>query len=443
MAHEDKTFQIFGMEIQPDNPDLTEEELEKLKGLMLYQSMLFKASFIPFVKDLMEMNRIELSVDPEAKVSEWALRAKSALNFSTFIETLGLQLFSSAVYPGEQLLAENEFFKLNFIPARGKPLRALFHIGGYIPYSDNIFRLLPERNFFDHFIKNGISVYEMKCKCDKKNYNPGLLKLKLDHIIETIHHFSDIAFEHNSHQKMILEGYCGTGINTYTSYLADRENMDKKFSLITTFVSPVDGRKCNIFTEMFNVLNSLHIFSAFDVDGYSLSTALDVVQERVFEKTPLGAMTHGWKNKEYANIEKIEDLNSFQRSELAAWYWISLKHGSYYPISADLYRFYLRLFRKGIGKDGVIPHKYHGKILNIKDLKETGIKVVIFLGEKDNLVAPKTADIMETLLGEQCVKIIHEKTGHVAYIFNPERWESNNKRAFQPGIIETLLKYSE
>lgn len=421
--------------------DKSLQDYAKLQGLMLYQFMAMRSALVPFTNEVMEMNRIGLASDTQQRLGDWAERQKSAINFQRYIETFGSKLFGSAVYEGETFLAENDLFSLTHIPVKKgvKKKASMFHLGGFVPYSDNLFRLLPNANFFDRFIENGIDVYEMKCKSESTQYNAHLLELSIEKIIETTHAFSDIAFAHGGEKKMILEGYCGTGINTYTSYLADMAGMARKFELIVTFVSPIDARQCTIFEQMHEILAYLNPSEA-SVDGHTISSLLDTIQDRSFEKTPMGALTHGWKNKEYAKVEKIEDLTPRQQSELTAWYWLSLKHGSYYPLSKDLYAFYSKLFTQGVSKSGVLPYEYKGKSLNLTDLKKTKVKVLAFLGDKDHLVDAHTADVLHTILGKQCEVVIHEKTGHVAYIFNPQRWQKDDPRAFKPDIIETIFR---
>lgn len=422
--------------------DMKIQDYARLQGLLLYQFMALKSSVIPFTSEMMELNRIGMTLDPKQMLNDWTERQKSAINFQRFVQTFGKELFGSATYDGEKLLAENDLFKLTHIPVKkGVEKRAsMFHLGGFVPYSDNLFRLLPKANFFDRFIENGIDVYEMKCKCDTTRYNAQLLDLSVERIIESAHVFSDIAFEHAGREKMILEGYCGTGVHTYTAYLADPESMARKFSLIATFVSPLDAKQCTIFEQMHEILAYLNPEDS-SVDGRTICSLLDTIQERVFEKTPLGALVHGWKNKEYAKIEKIEDLSHRQQSELAAWYWLSLEHGSLYPLSKDLYAFYSRLFTLGVSKAGVLPYEHKGQVINLNDLKKTGIKVLAFLGDKDHLVDFRTADVLRDILSKQCEIVVHEKTGHVAYIFNPNRWQKDDPRAFKPDILETIFRH--
>lgn len=437
-----KTLKLQGgttRRIKSTPADLRIEEYQRLQGMLMYSLMALKATVVPFSREIAEIERLVASFNPQQTAEELAERQRSALKFQTLIETLGKDLFSSAVFEGERKLAENDLFTLNHIPVKkGVERRAsMFHIGGFVPYSDNLFRLLPRANFFDHFIENGIEVYEMKLKSSTTSYNAHLLELSIEKIIDTVHAFSDIAFTHCG-QKMILEGYCGTGVNTYTSYLADMGSMAKKFNLILTFVSPLDARKCTLFEQMFQVLNYLNP-SATSLDGHIVSSSLDTMQDKNFEKTPMGALVHGWKNKEWANVESVVDLTLRQQSELAAWYWLSLKHGGYYPLSRDLYIFYTRLFIQGVGLDGTLPCEYKGKPLNLNDLKKTGIKVLVFLGSNDHLVNYQTADVLKPILGDQCQIVVHQKTGHVAYVFNPSRWNKDDGRAFSPGIIETIM----
>ena len=92
------------------------------------------------------------------------------------MQTLGKEIFGAAVYKGEKRLVETDHFTLTYIPAKEgttKQKAALFHVGGILPYSDELFRFIPEVSFFDRFIERGIPVYAMELRGDKdtiKNY---------------------------------------------------------------------------------------------------------------------------------------------------------------------------------------------------------------------------------------------------------------------------------
>lgn len=425
--------------------DYFKEYVKQSESFLDYYKKQIHANFIPAFEEMMQLTQINLNIKMEDKVEEYSKRWKAAEVFEKLKDTYGPKLLGSAKYEGETPLGENELYAFNYIPAKKnkQKVASLFNVGGFIPYSDHLFRYLPEANLFDRFIENGIEVYEMKLKCKNDEYNPHLLNLTIAKTIESVHKYSDIAFSHNGNKKMILSGYCGTGINTYTSFLADQENMAKKFSMISTFVSPVDGSKCKIFDEIYNILENSKYKITGMVEGYDLHNVFDLVQETAYEKTEIGNMIHGWKNPDYADVNKFEDLTPKQRAFITLWYWVSLKHGSYYPLSKDVCDFYYKIFREGVKEDGILPYVYNGKELNLHDLKKYNMPVIVFLGDKDNLVVHETADILVKILGNLFTKILHEKTGHVAYILNPNRWNKNDPRAFKPDIIETILsKYT-
>lgn len=117
----------------------------------------------------------------------------------------------------EKLLTSNEYFNLTYLPAKNPNGLAVFHVGGILPYSDKIFRFLPEINFYERFLENGISIYALELKGNKFNI-PKYNTIKLEYILQTINEFSKIAFIHNQKRKMILEGYCGLGIQSLSYF---------------------------------------------------------------------------------------------------------------------------------------------------------------------------------------------------------------------------------
>ncbi len=375
-------------------------------------------------------------------------RALSGLRYDYLIKNLGKKFFGSAQFEGEILLEENDYFTLKYIPPQGKERGwNLFHAGGPLPYSDKLFRLTDEVNFFNPFIKHGIGVYAMETKGNIKT-NPELERLTLDVLVHTLHRFSGTAFEHNGNKKMVLEGYCGLGMPSVYSFLADRENMKKRFDVIALFVVPINGVECSELSNMINVLpQSVMLMGEIAgfkkngmVKGENIGSTLDMVTESFLEKTRLGRILNGWKSGAYADIDNGEEVNEKMKADLAGAYWISPDNAALFPMHESFTHFSSRMFSQGISSTGDLPVRYKNNVLNITDIKKSGVKVAAFYGINDPMISPEAADIMKKHLGEDMEHVVHEKTGHISYVFSNNRWNENDKNAFQPGIIETIEK---
>ncbi len=381
-------------------------------------------------------------------LKETSSKVLSGIKYDHLVNNLGKQLFGSATFEGEKIIDENDFFTLTYIPAKGTKKAVLFHQGGVLPYSDRIFRFLPETNFFDRFIEAGIDVYAMELKGNIVT-NPSMKNLTMDKLIESSHRFTDKAFEHNGGKRMILEGYCGHGMQTAASLLADVEGMQKKVCELMLMVSPIDGRKCNELGDIMNLFPKSMMFwnlmltamRGEVVKGDNLQRTIDVAKKSFFEKTTFGRFFHGWKSGLYSDITKIDDLDKRLRMDLAGAYWISPVNATLYPVPVSLAHFRTLLFTVGVSDDGLLPLRYKGKRLNFNDIKKTDLHVTAFYGDLDAMVPFQTADFMKELLGKQFTHIVHEKTGHVSYILSPNRWKEGTDRSFTPGIISTILKH--
>ncbi len=380
-------------------------------------------------------------------LKETSSKILSGMRYDHLVNKLGKQLFGSATFEGEKKIAENDWFTLTYIPAKGSKKAVLFHQGGVLPYSDRIFRFLPEINFFDRFIEAGIDVYAMELKGDIVT-NPKIKNLNVEKMIETSHEFTDIAFKHNGGKRMILEGYCGHGMQTAASLLADVDGMKKKVSEFMLMVSPIDGRKCNELGEMMNLFPKSMMFwnlvltamRGEVVKGDNLQRTIDVAKKSFFEKTTFGRFVHGWKAGLYSNVKNVNDLDKRLKMDLAGAYWISPVNATLYPVPVSLSHFSTMIFTVGVTEDGKLPVRYKGKRLSFSDLKNTDIHIVAFYGDLDAMVPSKTADFMNDLMGDQFTQVVHEKTGHVSYILSPKRWQESGDRSFKPGIISTILK---
>ena len=385
----------------------------------------------------------------EAVDENWQ-RLRSGLRYGSLVSTWGKQLFGSARFAGEQVLLEDRFLRLSYIPAaEGVPAQpvAIFHAGGGIPYSDRLFRLLPEANFYDRFRERGLAVYAMELRGDR--YEVDYSGLDFNKLVDTIERMSTVAYEHCGRRKMILEGFCGHGMQTLAYVAAKPEDADAKFAAIAVFVSPIDGTECKELSESVMLMPEQWIDGTTAmwrmlggyVPGDSLRTGLDLSLKTTFHKTPLGYFTAGWGQKELAAAKSIGDLTPPQRRDLAGAYWISPDNANRFPLPIDLSSFATSLFRHGIGKDGSIPYAYRGQALSFQAIRErTHMPMFGFYGGRDVMVPDRTAYALISCIGERYHHVLHPQVGHISYIFSPRMWKPSDPRGLRPNPIDLLLE---
>jgi|GEM_PF-438274 len=438
------------------------EDIMNTFGLSRYfLSRIFDGGIVPTVTSLLEIERditdgwLQVLYGQREFTdyyNEISNRVMAGSKYEKLMNTYGKELFGSAKFDGEKVLAQNNHLILYYIPPKNGVTPngiAIFHAGGILPYSDKIFRFLPEANFFERFTEKGFAIYSVELNGDKdtiKNYG----ELTLEKYVDYLDEFSKIAFEHNGKQKMIIEGYCGLVMQAYAFLMAKPEVAEERFKAAMTFVAPIDGRKCEILAEIMIKMPQNLLLTHFTianllgggvVSGDSLRRTQDIALRGFFPKTKFGRFITGWKAKDYANVNSIEDLTPAQRKDLAGAYWISAENCNRYPVPVDLARYSARLFRIGIADNGDLPYTYKGKKLSFADLyKKTGLKLIGFYGAKDRLVPHQTAEILNKIFKDRYIHIVHENAGHISYVLSPEVWDKNNKKALVPNPIEEIVR---
>lgn len=414
---------------------------------------------IPAMRALFEMDRdvsaslratLEGKKSPLAHVDEVGQRMRSGGRYDQLIGTLGKELLGSAVFEGEQVLAENAFLRLSYLPpvpgATPPTEAALFHAGGFLPYSDRIFRALPETNLFQPFLDRGMPVYAMDLAGDREAL-PDAGSVTLEQVIDAIAELSDVAFEHAGGRKMAIEGYCGLGMPMFCYLAARPEDAERKFKVAVSMVAPVDGRQCELLGKMMQLMPEHLLFTQFSltelhgdyVSGDLLRMSMDVPIGAFFPKTPLGRFVAGWKNKSYADVARIEDLDKFQRRDLAGAYWISPENCRRYAIPSDLMAFSSRLWREGVGPDLVIPASYRGRRLSFRTIVEqTGIQLAGIYGGQDPLIPSTTAHVLRDHLGDRYTLVVHPKAGHIAYCLSSSMWKRDSRHPFDPHPVDLI-----
>ncbi len=419
---------------------------------------LLEGGLVPAVDSMVTMNeQVVQSVTRALRgedgwrdaLGETVGRVRSGARFARLVDGWGKELFGSATFAGEVVLAEDEHFRLVYIPpAEGvteQPV-AIFHAGGAIPYGDRIFRLLPEINFYDRFRERGLGVYAMELRGDRHQANCG--RLTMDALVDATAHLSSLAREHAGAKKLVLEGYCGHGTQALVYLAAMPEDAAQKFAAFVTFVSPIDGSKCDALASAVQVTPdrllelNMSVWGAFGgyVPGESTQLGIDMPLKAVFYKTPLGYFSMGWQRTDLGAIERFADLGAAQKRDLAGTYWVSPDNARRFPIPVDLSRFTVRLFKQGLGRRGELPWSYRGRPLSLADVVEkTRFPLLGFYGGKDAVVPDKTAHALVTLFGPRYTHVVHPEAGHISYVLSPDMWAPKGKRVFAPNPIDLLL----
>jgi hypothetical protein len=385
---------------------------------------------------------------PLAHFTDLGRRLMSGARYERLVDRLGGELFGSAAFAGQETLARTDHYTLSYLPPRaGVPAApfALFHVGGFIPYGDGIFRFLPEANFYDRFLERGVPVYAMELAGPRDRMGK-LRGLTLERIIDTIDDFGRAAGAHHGGKKLVIEGYCGTGMQML-SCLAAKPAAAARYAAAALFVAPVDARKCMPIAELLlhlpRTLVTTQVAKAEIMRGYlrglELWAGLDTSLKNVFVKTPLGRFASGWTSGAFAHVSRADELTPAQRFELAAAYWISLANVERYPIPADLIRLFVRLFTDGVKADGLTGATYRGRPIDLTAIRtETKLPVVAFYGDKDLVVQEASGRVLKDLLGGRYRHVVHQQAGHVSYILTPAIWQPGTPRSLDPNPIDLL-----
>ncbi len=436
-------------------------KLMRLVNYATYQTM--EGSLFPAIDVTLDMQQAWLSSLVSLLRGEYTLhqfvrlnadRIRAAATFGCMVKKYGSQLYGSARFEGEEVLEQDSFLKLTYIPPKNgvtKQKMSLFHAGGGLPYGDRIFRFLPEANFYEHFLERGIPVYAVELRGDRNEVNYS--KLTLNHLIEAFDAMSSTAFHHNERRKLALEGYCGHGIQTLAFVSAKPQVAEERFSVATTFVAPYDGRECQILAELPSLMPDALTEVSFIMaeligrgyaPGDSMRMSLDLGLRTSFHKTLLARVAAGWLQAEYAKVRKLEDLNPKQRKEITGAYWISPDSARRFALPIDLVRFASRLFRDGISKDGNLPATYRGQTLSLRSIvEETSLPLLGIFGGRDAMIPDRTAYGIMPIFGSRYRHIVHPHAGHISYILSPGLWKPTHHAALAPNPIDLMLEAAQ
>ena len=386
-------------------------------------------------------------------MTETGGRLRSAVRFERLVNTLGKSVFGSARFEGETRLGRHGAFRLSYLPPKSGVAPtgvALFHAGGVIPYGEQLFRLTPEYNLYDRFLERGLAVYVMEIDGDA--HSVDYAGLTMDDLVRATRALSDIAFEHNAHRKMVLEGYCGSGTQALAYLAALPEDVERKFFAFASFVSPIDGRKCTKLAESIQrtpepIMDLNHaVWKALRtaVPGDSLRVGLDLTLGTVFMKTAMGYMSTGWMRDDFAKVKSDADLTPEQRRDLAGAYWISPDSARRFLVPADMVRYTNKMFTEGVGPDGKLPWTFEGRPISLGDTaKKTSIRVYGFFGADDPIVSERSGHVLMSVFGERYQHVVHYGAGHISYVLSPRQWKSGSARGFKPNPIDLFLAQAD
>ena len=390
--------------------------------------------------------------DMDEVVAELGQRVRAGGRYGQLVDTMGRELFGSATFPDEIELAASDFVTLSYlppVPGVKPPFEgALFHVGGFLPYSDRIFRFLPEANLFAPFLERGIPVYALELNGEREDL-PELSEFTLERFIDVVEEMTEVAFEHHGKRRMVLEGYCGLGMQAMAYVAARPEDARRKFKVAFTMVAPVDGRECKLVGGLMehvphhlimSQLNLLELTGGY-LPGDALRLGMDIPIGANFPKTPLGRFLAGWKNRAYAEISSVDKLEPRQRKELAGAYWISPDNCQRFPLPTDLVRFSSGLFMRGIDDDLTIPFSYRDEPLTFRAIEEeTDIQLAGFYGGRDLVVPPSTGEVLARNLPDRYTLVVHPQAGHISYVLSRSIWNPAHKNALTPNPIDLICE---
>lgn len=377
-------------------------------------------------------------------------RARSAARWSRLVGNLGREIYGSATWPGERILAEHGPFKLTYIPPAADvetTRMAVFHVGGSIPYGDGIFRLTPEHNLYGRFVERGVGVYAMELNGDRYANNYG--RLTMDELVHATDHLTEVAYGHHG-RRLVFEGYCGHGTQALAFLCSRPEAVAERIRTVATFVSPIDGTRCErVAAPVQRAPDGLMEaqYALFDrLGGYfpgdPARIGLDMALGSMFHKTHIGYLTAGWMNAAVGGVRSREDLDASGQRDLAGAYWISPEMARRYPIPVGMARYTTELFTKGVGRDGELPWSSpEGRPLSLATLRdETDVDLIGFYGGLDVVVPDATAHCLMNVFGDRYTHIVHPNAGHISYVLSPKAWRAGaNKRPLTPNPIDLLL----
>jgi hypothetical protein len=390
----------------------------------------------------------QLAVSAEPPGESVLRRVRAGWRYPRLVRTAGRELFGSARFAGEQVIARSEHFTLSHLPPRradGPAPFALLHVGGFIPYGDRIFRFLPEANLYDRFLERGIPVYALE-QAGPSPSRPALQAATLERIVAEIDDLGAAAARHHG-ARLVGVGYCGTALPLLAFCAGRPRRADALLSALLLFVAPIDARHCRPIVDLVNHLPRTAMAAALGSAGLvaggpggrELSAVLDAALGTRFNKTALGRFSTGWATPTWADAA-TESLSPGQRVALATAFWLSTDNAARWPIPAAVASAFHRLYDEGVADDGRTGLTLDGQPLDLgRVARDTRLEVLAFYGERDTVVNEVSGRVLRKVLGPRYHHHVHRHAAHVSYVTEPELWQWQHPRRLDPNPIDALL----
>ncbi len=253
----------------------------------------------------------------------------------------------------------------------------------------NILAFLPgeNRSYVHAFANQGIPTYIRIVK--NIATNPGVQIMRgEDDVLDTRYFSEKLVARHG--RRVTLNGYCQGGFMAVLGVLSGE--LDDLVDALITCVAPLDGSRSKGLVEYIE-----HLPPHFRDLGYALKTL------------PNGNMVVDGKLMSWVykikSIEKESPLSTFYRDIMmldadakrtpkinkvsaAMTHWLTY---DITDIPVEITRLSFDSYTKPVAADGTLPVRLFGRSLNFKRIKEKGLKWLICIAEKDELVDESAA----------------------------------------------------
>jgi hypothetical protein len=291
-------------------------------------------------------------------------------------------------------VAETDRFELYQVLPTDKKIKVRDHgkpvmiIPPYV-LGANILAFLPgeNRSYVHAFANRGIPTYIRLVKDINKNPAVQLMRGE-DDVLDT-RYFCEKLLERNG-RPVTLNGYCQGGFMAVLGILSGE--LDGLVDALTTCVAPMDGSRSKGLVEYIE-----HLPYRFRNLGYAtkvLPNGNRVVDGKVMswvyklksiqKESPLFTFYRDIGMFE-AGAQKVPRIN---KVAAAISHWLTYDITN---IPVEITRLSFESYTKPVAGDGTLPVMLFGRSLNFKRLKEKGIKWLICIAEKDELVEEASA----------------------------------------------------
>jgi hypothetical protein len=291
-------------------------------------------------------------------------------------------------------VAETDRFELYQVLPTDKKIKVRDHgkpvmiIPPYV-LGANILAFLPgeNRSYVHAFANHGIPTYIRLVKDINKNPAVQLMRGE-DDVLDT-RYFCEKLLERNG-RPVTLNGYCQGGFMAVLGILSGE--LDGLVDALTTCVAPMDGSRSKGLVEYIE-----HLPYRFRNLGYAtkvLPNGNRVVDGKVMswvyklksiqKESPLFTFYRDIGMFE-AGAQKVPRIN---KVAAAISHWLTYDITN---IPVEITRLSFESYTKPVAGDGTLPVMLFGRSLNFKRLKEKGIKWLICIAEKDELVEEASA----------------------------------------------------